>query len=165
MPTNPYAAIVEGSATSNASPTTPKVAFLASCVGSYVAIFSGQAACWIRLGWLERQMEISIGYWHLPSYFWFHAGCFLATSLVVAILSLPATMARRSRNLGFMLRTYGLCTLVTVGYEVTKAKDLIEPGTYSIIALVCIYLGFMINFTVHRKTYAENLHGTGLPNA
>lgn len=114
----------------------------AACVGgSFVSIWCGMLACWIRSGWLTTQLQRPMNAWGLPIYFWFTTGCVLASAVAVGVLIAPIAVCAMDRlrpNRTFCF-VFGICTLVTVGYEILKAKQMIELPTHCLIVVVLAY--------------------------
>lgn len=132
---------------------------LACMLGSFVALWAGMFACWIRGGWLKLQYQRPPANWDLPIYFWFTTGCIIASAIVVGLLTFP--IARYATKQLHAVKcasfAFAICTVATVGYELLKFKDMIEPPTHSLIVLGVAYSIFTpMSFIKRISTTSEN---------
>lgn len=110
----------------------------ASSVGAFIALALGMATCWIRGGWISQQLQLPFKDWRLPGYFWFHCGVWCVSALVLSLIALPMYLyLRRSYSaLPLMFFVYTVCATATIGFEVLKDYEMIEPPTHALIVLL-----------------------------
>ena len=121
-------------------------AILAGCVlGSFVAMWMGMFACWIRGGWLSLQIQRPPSSWELPLYFWFTTGCVLVSAVVVGSFVFPIAKyaTRRRPALRLVALAFSICTFVTVAYETLKFQEMVELPTHTLIVLIAAYATFI----------------------
>ena len=139
--TNPYVAPrhieVERDSSMGQRPR-PLSILAASSIGAFISLALGMTTCWLRGGWLKQQLQLPIGHWRLPMYFWFHCGVWFVSALVLSILAFPIYLyLRRSFNVQrLMCFVYAISATATIGFESFKSYEMIEPPTHALIVLL-----------------------------
>ncbi|TWT77963.1 hypothetical protein Pla123a_17620 [Posidoniimonas polymericola] len=140
---NPYASPAAASVETDESRyTTPQLGtiVLVTIVAPAVCVWLGRVVCWIRGGWLSRQLEIPAVHWRLPHEFVLNSLLAVLHGVVIGVFTLLLVVPtlRRLGNWNAAYLAYGVSAAVVVAYELLKPYERIEVPTDALLVMVCV---------------------------